>query len=544
MRSPRTSTLTASPGSLPPAETLGAILLESAVRHADRTALWVDGCALSYRELFGRAAGIADALVQAGVAGPAERCAILGARSVSAFAGVAGAVLAGSTYVPLNPRHPHERLAHVLKAAEADALVVDERSAAPLRHLLDSAKRRILVLMPDAPAPPDWAATLPRHSFLCRRDLGRRGFEGIRPGEPNDGACLLFTSGSTGAPKGVPVRGRNIMAYLGNLAERCRPGPEDRFAQLADLTFDLSVHDMFLCWGAGAALYCPPESAKMAPRDFVRRNDLTFWFSVPSVPAFMARLRMLRPGDLPSLRWSLFAGEALPRRIAEVWAAAAPNSTIDNLYGPTETTIAITGYRLPSNPAEIARLPDVLPIGAPFPGQEAVVLGADGEPARPGEDGELCLGGSQVTDGYWRRPDLTAERFMPAAEGSATARWYRTGDRVKATAEHGLVFLGRMDRQVKVNGHRVELQEVEAALRRATGGDSAAAIAWPVDADGFARGIVALVADDGLASETVLEACRRTLPPYMVPSRVHLVADWPVSDNGKTDYARLRGMVE
>ncbi|MBW8268685.1 amino acid adenylation domain-containing protein [Caldovatus aquaticus] len=527
-----------------PAGTLGAMLRESMARHASRVALWVDGRAVTYQELSARAAAIAGALAEAGLAGPGRRCAVLGARSLSAFAGVAGALLAGSAYVPLNPRHPAARLAQALAAAEADALVVDVRSAAAAREPLGLTRHPVLVLMPDAPAPPAWGATLPHHRFLCGRDLTGTGAGALRPGSPQDGAYLLFTSGSTGAPKGVLVRQANVAAYLRSAAERYRPGPEDRFTQLFDLTFDLSVHDLFLCWGAGAALYCPPEGARMAPREFVRRNALTFWFSVPSTAAFMARLRLLRPGDFPTLRWSLFCGEALPRRIAESWAAAAPNSLIENLYGPTEATIAITAFRLPRDPAAIARLPDIVPIGTPLPGQQAVVLREDGSPAAAGEDGELFLGGSQVADGYWRRPDLTAERFRPPAGSAPGTQWYRTGDRARLAPGHGLLFLGRMDRQVKIGGHRVELQEVEAALRHAAGCDSAAAMAWPADEDGFARGIVAFVTEEAPANETVLDACRRSLPPYMVPSRVHRVAEWPVNDNGKTDYARLRRMVE
>jgi len=277
----------------------------------------------------------------------------------------------------------------------------------------------------------------------------------------------------------------------------------------------------------------------------VRRHELTFWFSAPSTAAFMMRARLLRPGDFPSLRWSLFCGEALPKRVAEAFAAAAPNSVVENLYGPTEATIAITAFRLPADPAARRGLPDILPIGAPLPGHVAVVLDAEGHPAPPGAEGELCLGGAQVTDGYWRRPDLTEARFAPPLGGAPgwDGPWYRTGDRVRHALGYGLLFLGRLDRQVKIAGRRVELEEVEAALRRAAGCDSVAAIAWPVDAEGLARGVVGFVAEDSAASAAVLEACRRILPNYMTPSRLLRVADWPVNGNGKTDYARLRLMV-
>jgi len=516
-------------------------------RFPDRTALWVDGCALSYREFTGYAAGLAGGLLDA--TGPSDgprRCAILGERSLASFSAVAGALLARFTYVPLNPRHPRERLLIALAASEASALVVDGARMEFARDLLASTPRQLLVLLPDAASVPDWAATQPRHRFLCRRDLERYGPGDIpAAASPDDGAYLLFTSGSTGAPKGVLVRHRNVVAYLRSAAERYRPQPSDRFTQLFDLTFDLSAHDMFLCWSAGAALYCPPAGAKMAPREFVRRHELTFWFSVPSTAAFMQRLRMLRPGDFPSLRWSLFCGEALPTRLARAWAEAAPNSMIENLYGPTETTIAITAYRLPADPTAWAGLPEIVPIGAPLPGQQALVLGPDGRPLPAGEAGELCLGGSQVTEGYINRPDLTAERFAPPdAAVPEGMRWYRTGDRARLDPAHGLLFLGRMDRQVKIAGHRVELQEVEEALRRASGCDCAAALAWPLDADGLARGIVAFLPEESGADDAVLATCRRILPSYMVPSSLRCIADWPVNDNGKTDYSRLQRMLE
>jgi non-ribosomal peptide synthetase component F len=328
------------------------------------------------------------------------------------------------------------------------------------------------------------------------------------------------------------------MPYLRSAAERYSPTPEDRFTQLFDLTFDLSVHDMFLCWGSGGALYCPPHSAKMVPRNFVRRHNLTFWFSVPSSAALLSRLKLLSSGDFPSLRWSLFCGEPLSRQLALAWALAAPNSQIENLYGPTEATIAITAYRLPSTADAIGRLPDIVPIGHPLPGQQAVILGVDDQQMRFGEDGELCAGGTQVTDGYWDNPGLTSERFV-RLPGCNAISWYRTGDRAKLTSQHGLIFLGRMDRQVKIAGHRVELQEVESALRQVTASDCVAAIAWPVDEHDLARGIVAFVATESRPDGEILAACREVLPTYMVPARIDRLNDWPLNPSGKTDYKQL-----
>lgn len=517
------------------------MLLDAAARWPRRTALFVQGSTITYDELFGRAARLAGAI--AATAGPRRRCAILGARSLTAFTGVLGALLARCAYVPLNPRHPPARLLAVLRAAGAETIVVDEAAMPLARAIAEAAPRRLTLLMPEAAAAPDWAARLP-HRVLARAALEAPDGAPLRAAA-EDPAYLLFTSGSTGEPKGVEVRHRNLVAYLRAVAARYAPGPEDRFSQLFELGFDLSAHDMFLCWTSGAALHCPPAEVLMAPRDFARRHELTFWFSVPSTASFMERLRLLRPGDFPALRWALFCGEALPTRLARAFAEAAPEATVENLYGPTEATIAATAWRLPREARALAALPDIAPIGDPLPGMRAVVLASDGSEAAPGQAGELCLGGEQVADGYLARPDLSAARFAPPAIAAAAGtRWYRTGDRARRDPAHGLLFLGRMDRQVKIAGHRIELQEVEAALRRATGSDLAAAIAWPVDADGLPRGIVGFIPDGAATDNAVLGACRRILPPAALPARLVRVAAWPVNDNGKTDLGRLRGMLE
>lgn len=524
------------------AATLGGLVLRGAARNPGRAALWVDGGSVSYRELLALAAPIAHALIAAGCARGSARCAVLGGRTVVAFAGILGAQLARCAYVPLNPAHPHERISRIIREADIDAIVVAADAVEQARGLLEAMPNGILVLMPDAASVPGWAAQQRRNGFLCRRDLAPCDPDVTESGDPDEGAYLLYTSGSTGAPKGILVRNRNVMAYLRGAALRYAPGPDDRMSQLFDLTFDLSVHDMFLCWGAGATLYCPPARARFAPHDFVRRHELTTWFSVPSTVAMMAGLRMLRPGDFPALRLSLFCGEALPKRLALAWAAAGENSVVENLYGPTEATIAVTAFRLPADPGARERLPEVIPIGSPLPGQHTAVVSANAEPVAAGETGELCLAGTQVTDGYWRRPDLTAERFARFPWDAEQRLWYRTGDRVRMTAEHGLEFLGRLDRQVKIAGYRVELDEVEAVLQCASGGRGAA-LAWPAGGDGLARGIAAFVGEDAPPDAAILDACRRSLPPYALPAAIHRLAEWPVNSNGKTDHGRLRRML-
>ncbi len=425
-----------SPSNAFSAVTLAALFQLSATLHADRPAVWVDGNFVSYGALHTMAARIARGLVDGGYSDGGARCAILGNRGLIDFAGIVGALLARCAYVPLNVRHPSQRLVEVMRDAEANALVVDCNHLDQARSVLEAVPQSVLVILPDSPSAPEWAANMTRHRFLCHGDMSRTDTHGFGPGDPNDGAYLLFTSGSTGAPKGVLVRNRNVMPYLRSVAARYAPSPEDRCTQLFDLTFDLSVHDMFLCWGAGATLFRIPDNARFAPREFVRRHALTMWFSVPSTAAMMLGLRALRPGDFPSLRLGLFCGEALPKRLAIAWAAAAPKAVIENLYGPTEATIALTGFRLPRDERAWDALPEVVPIGEPLPEQDAIPVDPFGQPASDGEEGELCLAGSQVTDGYWRRPDFTRQRFV-RFDWDDRNLVTRTGDRARRTRDHG-----------------------------------------------------------------------------------------------------------
>lgn len=530
------------------AQSLFALFSASRLSYGERAALWVEGTVLTYAELDAAAGRLAGAILMARARQSrhaSHQCGLLVNRTPTAYTAVLASLLAGSAYVPLNPKFPRDRLRDMALASAIDTLIVDDRSAAVAGPLLEKLPRPLSVLLPDAVTRPNWAARAPHHRYFTRADI-----EGAAPAAATadslseDGAYLLFTSGSTGTPKGVPISHGNALTYVRNVMRRYRPGPDDRFSQLFDFSFDLSVHDMFLAWSAGACLYCAPEGV-IGLSDFIRRCRLTFWFSVPSTAAFMRQLRMLKPDSFPSLRWSLFCGEALPMQLAAAWQEAAPNSTVENLYGPTEATVAFTAYRLPKERRpELDALPTV-PIGTPLSGQRIMIANAAGEPLRDGEAGELYLGGSQVAEGYWQAPEQTFARFQPPRRADAHGtRWYRTGDRAVMSSEHGLIFLGRIDRQAKIRGLRVDLLEVENAMRLAAGTETVAAVPWPVGDDGLARGIVGFAAGSEKTPADIIDSCRDCLPDYMVPSQICHVADWPLNANGKTDYAALMELLE
>ncbi|HEU4563480.1 MAG TPA: AMP-binding protein, partial [Gemmatimonadaceae bacterium] len=385
---------------------------------------------------------------------------------------------------------------------------------------------------------------VPAGSLLDAATLAATGPAATLPPVLDDDiAYLLFTSGTTGEPKGVGVTHGNVRHFIEVMSERYRFTPADRVSQTFDQTFDLAVFDLFMAWEAGASVHVLQQLDLLAPGRFIDRHQLTVWFSVPSVPAMMRKTNLLRPDSFPSLRWSLFCGEPLPRATAEAWQAAAPNSVVENLYGPTELTIACFAYRwnAETSPAECAH--DVVSIGRPLPGLGALVVDDELRPVRDGEPGELCVCGPQTVPGYWRNPEKTAERFVALdISPDRRKRFYRTGDRVTRSPEGRYTYLGRVDHQVKVSGYRVELAEIESVLLRDGGIASAVAIGWPVE-DGSAKGIIAFVTGASANAPALIARAREALPPYMVPSEVHVLEEMPLNANGKIDRAALARML-
>jgi amino acid adenylation domain-containing protein len=518
--------------------------LRSSERHPERPALQVQGRTLSYAELAGAARGIAATLQRrhGDDTGGQPLTAVFAYRSVTAFAGVLGSLLAGHGYVPLNRTFPLTRSLRMLESSGCRSLIVDEGSEPQLAELLEPLRDEMLVLLPDRDDVADLQRRWPRHTFLGAADLAGAADwqEPVR--DPDALAYLLFTSGSTGIPKGVMVAQRNVIAFVDYIVERYDVTPEDRFSQMFDMTFDLSVFDMFVCWERGALLCCPSQKELISPARFITDSELTIWFSVPSTAVFMKRLGLLKPDRYPSLRLSLFCGEPLPVSVAEAWLQAAPNGALENLYGPTELTIACTYYRWDAarSPGE-AEL-DIVPIGHPFPGMDVLVAGEDLREVAPGEEGELLMNGAQMTPGYWRDPDKTAAAFV--VPPGRSERYYRTGDRVRRPLGDGpLTHLGRVDFQVKIRGHRAELGEIEAVVRRVSGLDGVVAVPWPRTESGYGA-VEVFVEGPAVDAGPLRHALTSELPDYMVPKRFHFLDRLPKNVNDKFDRPAMAGLLE
>jgi acyl-coenzyme A synthetase/AMP-(fatty) acid ligase len=281
----------------------------------------------------------------------------------------------------------------------------------------------------------------------------------------------------------------------------------------------------------------------LAPVRFVQKHGLTIWFSVPSAAALAVKKGMLAPGSMPSLRLSLFCGEPLPEATAAAWHDAAPQAKVENLYGPTELTIACFAHEWVACAAPGARN-GIVSIGRPLPGLGALVVDDEMRPVADEEAGELLVCGPQTTPGYWVDPVRTAERFVELdVSPTRRRRFYRTGDRVVRTSSGEYAYVGRTDTQIKVLGFRVELGEIESVLLRQPGVVQAVAVGWPVE-DGHATGISAFVSGTELSAAALTEAAARVLPSYMVPNRVVFVGDMPLNANGKIDRRALTARLE
>jgi amino acid adenylation domain-containing protein len=430
----------------------------------------------------------------------------------------------------------------MLMRAGCKSIIVDSRSEPQLDQVLQGIDYELLVVLPEQPDVSHLAKRWPTHTFRGAKDLELpKAWAGSLVSEDSI-AYLLFTSGSTGIPKGVIVAHRNVTHFVDAMVSRYGITEQDRFSQTFDMTFDLSAFDMFVAWERGACVCCPSQKTLINPGQFIQDSRLTVWFSVPSVGVLMKRLGMLKPGQYPTLRWSLFCGEPLPVEIAEAWAQAAPNSVVESLYGPTELTIACALYRWNphTSPAECER--GLVPIGYPYPGMEALLIDENGGEAASGQEGELLMTGPQVSLGYWRDPEKTAAAFIVPPGKKQT--YYRTGDRVRhATGDGPMVYLGRVDHQIKVQGHRVELGEVEALLQKEAGVEIAVAVGWPLTASG-SRAIEAFLVCRQVDTDSLREKLKTKLPIYAVPRKIHVIDAWPLNANGKIDRRELLKYLE
>jgi amino acid adenylation domain-containing protein len=471
-----------------------------------------------------------------------DRVALLMPKRPEAIVSMLAVLKADAMYVPLDPAGPPARLARMLEASDCRCVLAAGSTGPVLRDALAAAVLQTPPLLgwldPDARAGGDLQAAFTAADAAAH--------PASLPGSRNtdrDVAHILFTSGSTGVPKGVMITHRSVLQFLRWARAYFGIAHTDRISQHAPLHFDLSTFDIFGTLGAGAELHLVPAELNLLPHrlaQFIRDSRLTQWFSVPSVLNLMAKFDAVRQDDFTDLRRVMWCGEAIPTPTLIRWMRRLPNVRFTNLYGPTEATIASSYYTVPRCPDD-EREP--VPIGTACDGEELMVLDRELRLVPDGEIGDLCIRGAGLSPGYWRDHEKTRGVFLPFPGGAGPEdRIYRTGDLARRSADGLFHFVGRDNTQIKSRGYRIELGEIESALQTLPGLHEGAVVA--VRSEGFEGWMICCAyvpaPDCGIFPAALREGLARLVPGYMLPARWMHWSELPRNGNGKVDRQRLR----
>jgi amino acid adenylation domain-containing protein len=487
---------------------------DQSARTPDLPAVSGAGVTLSFAELNARANRLAHHLADAG-AQPGAPVAMCLSRTPELIVSLLAILKTGAPYLPLNPGHPAERLAHQLRESGA-GLVITE--AGLIDRIPHGESVVIVAVDRDAEAIGERADTNPGST-----------------GAPDDLAYVMYTSGSTGTPKGVAVTHANLAAYTAAISEQLGTGEGLQFAVVSEISTDLGNTAIFPPLTSGGCIHLIDPDTAMDGTAFAAQLATQPLDVLKITPTHLRALLAAADGVLPR-KWLIVGGEALSWELVERIRAAGPTCRILNHYGPTETTVGCCTYELPADTSVVAGSSATVPVGRPLPGERAYILDRHLEPVPNGVAGELCIGGDGVARGYVNRPDATAERFVPAPDGSGTM--YRTGDRARFLADGEIEFLGRIDDQVKIRGFRVEPGEIEAALLRQPTIREAAVVARPA-ADGELALIAFVVGSPVSEPDELRAALGHSLPEHMVPGRIVAIESMPLTASGKIDRPSL-----
>lgn len=455
--------------------------------------------------------------------GHQERVGVLTGADAWTYCALLALLAERSAYVPLNRHNPDARNLQVIEEAGISILLVSKRSDEVDALVMKSVDLRQVVGLSELDTAPN-----PDFSFPETHTSENLAY-------------LLFTSGSTGKPKGVPIHWGQLDAFVKAVLDAGTYDfrHTDRFLQMFELTFDLSIFSYLVPLCVGASVYVLPDDGMVAlgVYDMLEEQRLTVALMVPSVLGHLAKY--LDEIELPHLRWSLFCGEALPHSAATQWAVAAPNARIENVYGPTEATIFCTRYPFHPDQSAVEQVHGTVPIGKPLPAMSLCVIDAAGKVLPEGQEGELCLMGPQVTTSYWENPDKTAASFITIDYKGQMTPAYRTGDLARVNPHGNYVFLGRNDSQVKIEGYRIELGEIEHHVREFIGHPMCAVV--PV-ANAAGQHTLHLFVEErpGLDIHQLFTHLRHHLPTYMLPRETTPLGALPLNLSGKVDRAKLK----
>jgi len=494
------------------------------------------GAGLDYATLGRLSDRVRDRLAALGV-GRGDRAGIYLHKSADGVAAIFGILKAGAAYVPVDPTAPAERNAYIHHNCGVKVVFVERGYEAAYREefVKLGPVPRLVVLQ---------AAGGGGHLAAALDALDAASAAPPVPSvasAPDDLAYILYTSGSTGKPKGVMLSHRNALSFVDWCSAVFQPRPADVFSSHAPFHFDLSILDLYVSLKHGATLVLVPEDTGKDPlglAKLITTRRITVWYSAPSTLSLLAQFGRIADHDFSSLRLVIFAGEVFPVVHLRSFKRQVPHPRYFNLYGPTETNVC-TYYEIP------AVVPDdrvdPYPIGKTCENLRSKVVDPDGGAVAPGGEGELCIAGPNVMQGYWNLPEQTARGFLP--DDGTGERWYKTGDIVVQEPGGDYLYRGRRDRMVKRRGYRVELGEIEACLYRHADIREAAVVALPDEAAGVRiKAHLSLRGDRRPSLIELKTFCSRHLPLYMVPDAFAFHPELPKTSTNKVDYQRLKGM--
>jgi amino acid adenylation domain-containing protein len=458
-------------------------------------------------------------------------------KSADGIASIFGILKIGAAYVPVDPTAPASRNAFIFNHCDVKAIIIEKRFEVPFREeIARLGALPPMIVLDTVGAGDSLCATL---DILDNNSLAP-AVNTVSPC-PDDLAYILYTSGSTGKPKGVMLSHRNAVSFVNWSSAVFQPCLSDVFSSHAPFHFDLSIFDIYMPLKHGASLVLVPEEVGKEPLGLAKLicgRQITIWYSAPSILSLLAQFGKIQDQDFSKLRMVIFAGEVFPVGHLRSLRRQIPHPRFFNLYGPTETNVC-TWYEIPDTIPD-DRV-DPYPIGKTCLNLESRVIDSNGKNVERGGEGELCIAGPNVMQGYWAMPEHTSKCFLP--EDGSGKQWYKTGDIVVEETDGNYRYIGRRDRMVKKRGYRVELNEIETCLYGHASIGEAAVIALPDEEMGMK--LKAHLSIRGSIRPSIIELktfCSRHLPLYMIPDAFAFHDSLPRTSTEKVDYVFLRSL--
>ena len=506
-------------------------VFNESIKYSDLNASSCEGKNISYFDLNKRSLAIASLINQNGFFN--DTVAIIGKKKISSYVAILGTLYSGCNYTPINESYNISKIKSILEITGTEIIIGELESLNNLREKgVDLSHFKIITINDSEKFSSDNFST----KVLIQENILKSPIDN----DLDDLSYILFTSGSTGKPKGVKTTNYNILEFLENMSSIYDLRPGFRASQTFDFSFDPSVSDIFFTWIKGGNLCVLPEKEKLMPTDFIKREKIVFWNSVPSIASFMQKMGHLSANNFPSLKYSMFCGEQFPKNIADAWRIAAPNSTIENLYGPTEATIYICRYNYLNIFSNNIFKNGILPIGNSFKNHDVILIDDNHEEVKNGEIGEVCFSGKQISDGYINEIKKTNDVFLNFKD----KKWYKTGDIGFVNKDNLLECLGRKDNQMKISGRRIEIGEIEFVLSKFEKTKNSVVV--PIlDEKAIVRGCVAFI-DNKISKIEEIEIRSKSLEfldKVFFPKKIITITNFPLNVSGKIDRNKLKEMI-